>query len=69
MRRCIAYAGLLLLMMGWPMNVEAGQDTGSRIPHGTGQSMSGLVPHSVHTGLLQDEPFGFEHVKHHEAGG
>jgi len=55
MRRRIAYAALLLLMLGQPMNAMAGQEVSADLRHGFPPSESRFVPDPVHAGARQDE--------------
>ena len=69
MKRCIGYAGLLLLMMGWPMNVEAGPRTTTSVSGTRARSVRGLMPDAVHARLLHEESRRVGPVKHHQVGG
>ncbi len=55
MRRRIAFAALLLLMLGQPMNAMAGQAVSARPKAGFPPSGSRFVPEPVHAGARQNE--------------
>ena len=55
MRRRIAFAALLLLMLGQPMNAMAGQEVSAGPRVGVPPSGSRFVPDPVHAGARQDE--------------
>ncbi len=55
MRRRIAFAALLLLMIGHPMNAMAAQKVSEDVLHGLPSSGGRFVPDSVHAGARQDE--------------
>ena len=69
MKRCIGYAGLLLLMMGWPMNVEAGPRTTTSVSGTRAHSIRGLLPDAVHARPLHEESRRAGPVKHDQVGG
>jgi hypothetical protein len=68
MRRRIAFAGMLLLMLGQPMNATAGQEVPDDIPQRLPSSGARFVPGSVHARAVQDEPGRRAVAEDHEAG-
>ena len=69
MRRRIAFAALLLLMLGQPMNAMAGPNVSDDVPHGLPPSPDRLVPDSVHERTRQDELFRCPMAKYDQARG
>jgi len=67
MRRRIAFAALLLLMLGQPMNAMAGQGISEDVLHGPLRSGSRIVPDPVHAGARQDELVRCPVAKNNEA--
>ena len=55
MRRRIAFAALLLLMLGQPMNSMASQHVSNEALAGSASSSKRFVPESIHQCPAQDE--------------
>ncbi len=55
MRRCIAFAALLLLMLGQPMNAMASQEVSEDVWQDPPPSGNRFVPDPVHGGPRQNE--------------
>ena len=69
MRRRIAYAALLLLMLGQPMSAMAGREVAEDVRHGLPPSGSRFVPDPVHERARQDELVRCPVAKDDEARG
>ena len=69
MRRRIAFAALLLLMLGQPMNAMADQEVAEEVRHGLPPSGSRFVPNPVHDRARQDELVRCPVAKDDEARG
>ena len=69
MRRRIAFALLLLLMLGQPMNAMADQEVAEDVRHGLPPSGSRFVPNPVHERGRQDELVRCPVAKDDEARG
>jgi len=69
MRRRIAFAALLLLMLGQPMNAMADQEVAEDVRHGLPPSGSRFVPNPVHDRARQDELVRCPVAKDDEARG